>query len=210
MKTEIWNGKPIRFIEIQDAWWAIGKDVTDALEYINSRDAIKVHVDKEDKNTVAIHDGIKGNPNRVVISEFGIYDLIFNSKMPQAKQFKRWVFNVIKTLRVQSGLEGFEIFRTLDKEHQRKMMNQLSQSLSHPVRLNFMKANTVANKAVSNKFGFKKMIKKGEMTPQMLAEREHILEDIVNLMALQDKYGLNISISQTIYESANDKQPQLA
>ena len=62
----------------------------------------------------------------------------------------------------------------------------------------------VANKAVSTKFGFKKMIKKGEMTPQMLAEREHILEDVVNLMALQDKYGLNVSISQTIYNS--DKQ----
>ncbi|MCP9313846.1 Bro-N domain-containing protein [Liquorilactobacillus satsumensis] len=208
MKTELWNGHQIRFIELSGEWFAIAKDVTDALEYLNGPKAIKDHVDSEDKNTVTIRYGIKGNPNRVVISEFGIYDLIFNSNMKQAKQFKRWVFNVIKTLRTQSGLEGFEIFRTLDKEHQRKMMNQLSQSLSHPVRLNFMKANTVANKAVSNKFGFKKMIKKGEMTPQMLAEREHILEDIVNLMALQDKYGLNISISQTIYKSANDKQLQ--
>lgn len=204
MKTEVWNGHQIRFIELNNEWFAIGKDVTDALEYLNGPKAIKDHVDSEDKNTVTIRYGIKGNPNRVVISEFGIYDLIFNSNMEQAKQFKRWVFNVIKTLRTQSGLEGFEIFRTLDKEHQRKMMNQLNQSLSHPVQLNFIKANMVANKAVSTKFGFKKMVKKGEMTPQMLAEREHVLEDVVNLMALQDKYGLNISISQTIYNS--DKQ----
>lgn len=56
MKTEVWNGHQIRFIELNNEWFAIGKDVTDALEYINSRDAIKAHVDEEDKNTVAIHE----------------------------------------------------------------------------------------------------------------------------------------------------------
>ena len=206
MRTELWNGHSIRFVEVKDEWWAIGKDVTDSLEYSNSRDAIKVHVETEDKNTVAIHDGIKGNPNRVIISEFGIYDLIGSSKMPQAKQFKRWMYSVIKHLREQSGLQGFEIFRTLDKEHQRKTMNQLCQSLSHPVRMDFMKANTIANKAVSTKFGYAKMVKKGEMTPDMLKEREMLLEDTVSLMGLQDKYHLNLSVSQTIYESLKGQQ----
>lgn len=148
------------------------------------------------------------NQKYLALSELGIYKAIFGSHKPEAEQFQEWVFNVIKTLRTQSGLEGFEIFRTLDKEHQRKVMNQLNQSLSHPFRLNFIKANIVANKAVSNKFGFKKMVKKSNMTPQMLAEREHILEDVVNLMALQDKYGLNISVSKTIYNSEKPKEPQ--
>ncbi|WP_281829519.1 BRO-N domain-containing protein [Lactobacillus amylolyticus] len=204
MKTELWNGYPIRFVEIKNEWLAVAKDVSDALDYANTSNMVKHVPSKFFKHSI-----LEGMSSKsLLLTEFGIYKAIFGSHKKEAEQFQEWVFNVIKTLRTQSGLEGFEIFRTLDKEHQRKMMNQLSQSLSHPVRLNFMKANIIADKAVSNKFGFKKMIKKGEMTPQMLAEREHILEDVVNLMALQDKYGLNISISETIYGSANDKQLQ--
>ena len=54
-------------------------------------DALSKHVDNEDKNTVAIHDGIQGNPNQVVINESGLYSLILSSKLPTAKRFKRWV-----------------------------------------------------------------------------------------------------------------------
>ena len=31
MKTENWNGHEIRFIEIKGEWWAVLKDVCDAL-----------------------------------------------------------------------------------------------------------------------------------------------------------------------------------
>lgn len=43
--------------------WFVGADVATALGYSNVRDAIAKHVDSEDKNTVAIRDGIQGNPN---------------------------------------------------------------------------------------------------------------------------------------------------
>ena len=49
------------------------------------------HVDDEDKKTVAIRDGIRGNPNVTVINESGVYSLILSSKLPNAKKFKRWV-----------------------------------------------------------------------------------------------------------------------
>lgn len=42
-----------------------------------------------------------------------------------------------------SGLEGFQIFRMLDKEHQKEMMGKLSHALQHPVRVDFIKANTI-------------------------------------------------------------------
>ena len=69
----------------------IGKDVAEILGYSNTRDALAKHVDDEDKNTVAIRDGIQGNPNLTIINESGVYALIFGSKLPKAKQFKRWV-----------------------------------------------------------------------------------------------------------------------
>ena len=71
--------------------WFIGNEIASILGYQNTRDALAVHVDMEDKNTVAIHDGIPGNPNKVIINKSGLYSLIFGSKLPAAKQFKHWV-----------------------------------------------------------------------------------------------------------------------
>lgn len=200
MKIENWNGHNIRFVWKGGDWWAVAKDVCDALGYENSRKALADHVEREDKNTVTIRYGIQGNPNMTVISEFGIYDLVFNSHMPEAKSFKRWVYAVIKSLRQASGLEGFEVFRMLDKEHQKEAMRRLQYGLRQPRKVDYIKANTIADKAVSSRYGHPKMVKKGDMSPEMLAEREAILDDTVQLMALNDKYGMGISVSQTIYQ----------
>lgn len=81
----------VRVIEKDGEPWFVGKDVADALGYQNTRDALSTHVDSEDKNTVAIHDGNKGNPNQTIITESGLYSLVLSSKLPSAKQFKRWV-----------------------------------------------------------------------------------------------------------------------
>lgn len=200
MKVENWNGHNIRFVWKDGDWWGVAKDVCDALGYENSRKALADHVEKEDKNTVTIRYGIQGNPNMTVISEFGIYDLVFNSHMQEAKSFKRWVYAVIKSLRQASGLEGFKVFRMLDKEHQKEAMRRLQDGLRQPRKVDYIKANTIADKAVSSRYGHPKMVKKGDMSPEMLAERESILDDTVQLMALNDKYGMGISVSQTIYQ----------
>lgn len=90
----------VRTIIQNDEPWFIGKDVAEILGYSNTRDALSKHVDEEDKNTVAIRDGISGNPNQVVINESGLYSLVFASKLPSAKQFKHWVTSdVLPTLR---------------------------------------------------------------------------------------------------------------
>ena len=89
----------VRTVVIDGEVWFIGKDVATALGYSNARDALAKHVDDalakhvdvEDKNTVAIRDGIQGNPNMTVINESGVYSLVFSSRLPTAKAFKRWV-----------------------------------------------------------------------------------------------------------------------
>lgn len=80
----------VRTMEINGEPYFVGKDVAEILGYSNTRDALTKHVDSEDKNTVAIYDG-KGNPNQTVINESGLYSLILSSKLPKAKEFKRWV-----------------------------------------------------------------------------------------------------------------------
>ncbi len=72
--------------------WFVGKDVAEALGYSNTRDALRKHVENEDKTTVAICDtGSNYKSNAVIINESGLYSLILTSKLPSAKTFKRWV-----------------------------------------------------------------------------------------------------------------------
>ena len=90
----------IRTVEIDNEPWFVGKDVAVALGYSNTRDALNRHVDNDDKNTVVIPDGNKGNPNQTVINESGLYTLIFGSKLDSAKRFKHWVTSeVLPTIR---------------------------------------------------------------------------------------------------------------
>ena len=92
IQTFNFENEKVRTLIINEEPFFVGKDVAEILGYSNSRDALGKHVDEEDKNTVAIHDGItRGNPNQVVINESGLYSLILSSKLPKAKKFKHWV-----------------------------------------------------------------------------------------------------------------------
>lgn len=86
------EGNQVRTIEINNEPWFVGKDVASILGFTNPNKALKDHVDDEDKNTLTIRYGItRGNPNRIIINESGLYSLILSSKLPTAKAFKRWI-----------------------------------------------------------------------------------------------------------------------
>jgi prophage antirepressor-like protein len=93
----------IRTLSIDNEPWFVAKDVAVALGYSNPRDAFSKHVDKEDKSSVAIHDGSQ-NRNMAIINESGLYSLVLSSKLESAKQFKRWVtHDVLPTIRKTGG-----------------------------------------------------------------------------------------------------------
>lgn len=201
MKTELWNGYSIRFVEKDSEWWAVLKDVCSALG-IQVRD-VRRRLKDEVVSTHPITDALGRERETLIVNEFGVYDTVFQSRKPEAVEFRYWVYEMLKTLRQQTGLEGFQIFRMLDKEHQKEAMKRLHDSLKKPVRVDFIKANTIANKAVSNKYGYPTMVKKSDMTPQMLEEREKILDDTVELMAANDKFHLGLSVSEKIYSNCS-------
>lgn len=197
MRTETWNGYDIRFVEHQGEWWAVLADICHALDLKPKR--VKERLVDEVVSTDHVADSLGRQQEMLIVNEFGIYDTIFSSRKPEAKSFKFWVFETIKQLRQATGLEGFEVFRMLDKEHQKEAMARLTNSLDRISKKDLIKANTITNKAVSNKFGYSKMVKKSEMTPDMLVAREMILDDTVELMGIKEKFGLNISVSESIY-----------
>lgn len=103
--TEFGKLTVLTFEDSGDTVWFIGNEVATLLGYGNSREALHKHVDEDDKNTVTIRDGNKrGNPNKVIINESGLYSLILSSKLPSAKRFKRWVTSeVLPTIRKTGG-----------------------------------------------------------------------------------------------------------
>lgn len=84
------EGSNVRTVTINDEPYFVGKDVATILGYKRTADALKAHVDDEDKLTRQFTDSGQ-NREMKVINESGLYSLILSSKLPSAKKFKRWV-----------------------------------------------------------------------------------------------------------------------
>ena len=96
----------IRTVIINNEPYFVGKDVATALGYERATKAIQDHVDTEDKDEIPIQDSIGRMQNTPVISESGLYALIFGSKLESAKRFKRWVTSeVLPTIRKTGGYQ---------------------------------------------------------------------------------------------------------
>jgi prophage antirepressor-like protein len=205
MKVENWNGHGIRFVDKDGEWWAVAQDVCAVLDIENARQALQ-NIPERFKGVSTIYtlsiakDGRGGGRQRVsIVHEFGIYKLIFTSRKAEAEAFQIWVFGIIKELRKSLGLSEYEAFRLMDKEHQKAAMRKLGESLREPVKVNYIKANTIADKAVSTMHGFTKMVKKADMDEGMLRDREPVLADTVELMAVNERLELGLSVSEAVY-----------
>ena len=93
----------IRTLTIDGEPWFVGKDAADILGYQNGSRDINRHVDADDKRKEMITDG-KQLKETILINESGLYSLILSSKLPTAKQFKRWVTaEILPSIRKTGG-----------------------------------------------------------------------------------------------------------
>lgn len=84
----------MRTVTIGEEIWFVGKDVAEILGYSNPNEAVQDHVDKEDKLNSKMLSSLKlelGQRGGWLINESGLYSLVLSSKLPSAKEFKRWV-----------------------------------------------------------------------------------------------------------------------
>lgn len=138
MRTENWMGYDIRFIEQDGEWWAILKDICDAL-HLRSKDVsqrldpdmmIRAKVDSKcdipSKYNVKDEDGLNDIESNtfnksywmLAVNEIGIYEALFASRRLEARKFRRWTAGVLKKLRRHIGLEGYEVMRMADQDVQ--------------------------------------------------------------------------------------------
>ena len=93
----------VRTVTIDGEPWFVGKDVAQMLGYKDTVNALKSNVDAEDKRgwQITTPGGIQ---TMTTINESGLYSLILSSKLPSAKEFKRWVTSeVLPTIRRQGS-----------------------------------------------------------------------------------------------------------
>jgi len=118
----------VRTVIIDDVPYLLGKDVAEALGYERPDNAIRNHVDDEDKLMHQISASGQRR-NMLVINESGMYALILGSKLPSAKRFKRWVTSeVIPTIR-KTGSYNMES-ETIPKNDNQEMYLEASRILS--------------------------------------------------------------------------------
>lgn len=132
MKIENWCGYNIRFIEQNGEWWAILKDICDALKLktwgvsnrLDPDMLIKVNVSDLSSNEVRLR-GENKTRQMLAVNEIGIYEALFASKRLEARKFRRWSAEVMKKLRSNVGLEGYEVMKMTEPDVQEKIDNIL-------------------------------------------------------------------------------------
>lgn len=102
----------VRVLLKGDEPWFVAKDVADTLGYQNGSRDVNRHTDEEDRTKTMVFDGNQ-NKETILINESGLYSLVLSSKLPNAKQFRRWVTSdVLPSLR-KYGTYSMDIPRTL-------------------------------------------------------------------------------------------------
>lgn len=127
MKIENWCGYDIRFVEINGEWWAILKDICDALNLKTFKIAQRLNPDMLTRVTVEVSD-IPSKYNRsrgdnitrsmLAVNELGIYEAFFASRKLEARKFRMWAGTVMQKLRKNVGLEQYEVMRMTEPEIQ--------------------------------------------------------------------------------------------
>ena len=94
-------GLELRVIDREGSPWFVAKDVCSVLGVQNTTDALKKHVDADDRASLKL--GLTGSAVNI-INESGLYSLILKSRKPEAKAFKRWVTSeVLPAIRKNGG-----------------------------------------------------------------------------------------------------------
>ena len=108
LKVFEYEGDEVRAVLIEGEFWFVGKDVAAILGYQNPSEALQMHVDKEDKldskTLLGFEEQSLGQRGGWFINESGLYSIILSSKLPAAKEFKRWVTSqVLPSIRKTGG-----------------------------------------------------------------------------------------------------------
>ena len=129
MKTENWCGHNIRFVEKDGEWWAILKDICDALDLktfkvsqrLDPDMLTRVRVETCDIPSRDTRSRARKSQDMLAVNEIGIYEALYSSRKLEARKFRRWSATVLQKLRRHVGLECYEVMRMTDEDVQEQI-----------------------------------------------------------------------------------------
>lgn len=129
MRIETWCGYNIRFVEIDGEWYAILKDICDALDLrtdsvsqrLDPSMVERVRVNVSDHNSTGVSSRARKTQDMLAVNEIGIYEALFASRRLEARKFRRWSAEVMKKLRSKVGLAGYEVMKMTESDTQDKI-----------------------------------------------------------------------------------------
>lgn len=170
IRVENWCGYDIRFVNIKGNWYAVLKDLCDALGLRPAKVNERLSPDMLEKvvvptSEVPSKDVTSDHPSNdvtssrarksqqmLVVSEEGIYETLFASRKLEARKFRRWTFKTLKRLRSDVGLKGYEVLKMTDSEVQDEIDFILDTLYWDPEKKCVMQSVTVQGGDVEQRF----------------------------------------------------------
>lgn len=133
IRVESWCGYDIRFVEVNGEWYAILKDICDALglktfkvsQRLSPDMLIRVRVDVCDIPSRDVRSRARKTQDMLAVNEIGIYEALFASRKLEARKFRLWSATVLQKLRSQIGLEQYEVMRMTESDIQDEIVHML-------------------------------------------------------------------------------------
>lgn len=152
MRTENWCGHDIRFVEVNGEWYAILKDICDALglktfkvsQRLNPDMLIRVRVDTCDIPSRDVRSRARKTQDMLAVNEIGVYEALFASRRLEARKFRLWSATVMQKLRSRVGLEQYEVMRMTEPEIQENIDHILDTLFYDETTGKLMESVTVA------------------------------------------------------------------
>lgn len=170
IRVEKWCGYDIRFVNIKGNWYAVLKDLCDALNLKTKHITERLDADMLEKVAIPTSDaglndlrsdhpskGVRSRGDNkyrqmLVVSEEGIYETLFASRKLEARKFRRWTFKTLRKLRTQVGLQGYEVLKMTDAEVQDEIDFILDTLYWDPEKKCVMQSVTVQGGDVEQRF----------------------------------------------------------
>ena len=112
------------YIDNKQNIWFLGKDIAKILGYSDTDQAIRKHVDEQDKYKGPVETTGYSKIGRppIFINESGFYSLVLSSKLETAKKFKKWV-----TSQVLPSIRKFGYYKLFDNPNNKmfKIANEM-------------------------------------------------------------------------------------
>lgn len=137
IRTQNWCGYDIRFVKYCGTWYAVLKDICDALDLhtfkiaqrINANDLRRLPIPSSNiPNGYNRLQGENITRSMLVINEHGIYQALFRSRRLEARQFTDWVCDMLEHMRSAIGLQQYEVMQMTEPEIQYDIDEQLGEA----------------------------------------------------------------------------------